>query len=314
MNNKFHTPVLLNEAISLLNIKPDGIYCDFTIGYGGHASEIIKKISQVNGILIGIDQDENAIKYCKSYFSNYKNLFLINDNFVNFKKYFSEMKISKIDGCILDLGVSSVQLDEASRGFSFHKNGPLDMRMNQNQKISAVDYIKNNSLNELIKVFKKYGEIKNPIHIAKQIKNYVENNNNVTTFSINEIIKNNLPVKKLYESKHPSRLFFQALRIAVNDELNVLEKFLDSFVSYLKENGVLEIITFHSLEEKIVIKKFKSLSEPPHLLGVPLNNTELTKYELLTKKPITASKEEINQNKRSRSAKLFAIKRKVKNV
>lgn len=314
MNNKIHTPVLLKETINMLNIKPSGIYCDFTIGYGGHASEIIKRINEANGILLGIDQDENAINYCKNYFSNYKNLFLINDNFLNFKKYFNEMKISKVDGCILDLGVSSKQLDEASRGFSFHKNGPLDMRMNQNQKISAVDYIKNNSLNELIKVFKKYGEIKNPVHIAKKIKNYVDDNENVTTFSINEIIKSNLPVKKLYEKKHPSRLFFQALRIAVNDELNVLEKFLDNFVSYLKDNGVLEVITFHSLEEKIVIKKFKSLSEPPNLLGVPLNNVELTNYELLTKKPITASKEEINQNKRSRSAKLFAIKRKAKNV
>lgn len=314
MNNKIHTPVLLKETINMLNIKPHGIYCDFTIGYGGHASEIIKRINEANGILLGIDQDENAINYCKNYFSNYKNLFLINDNFVNFKKYFDEMKISKVDGCILDLGVSSKQLDEASRGFSFHQNGPLDMRMNQNQKVSAVDYIKNHSLNELIKVFKNYGEIKNPVHIAKQIKNYVDDNENVTTFSINEIIKSNLPVKKLYEKKHPSRLFFQALRIAVNDELNVLEKFLDNFVSYLKENGVLEVITFHSLEEKIVIKKFKSLSEPPNLLGVPLNNVELTNYELLTKKPITASKEEINQNKRSRSAKLFAIKRKAKNV
>lgn len=314
MNNKIHTPVLLKETINMLNIKPSGIYCDFTIGYGGHASEIIKRINEANGILLGIDQDENAINYCKNYFSNYKNLFLINDNFVNFKKYFNQMKISKVDGCILDLGVSSKQLDEASRGFSFHQNGPLDMRMNQKQKISAVDYIKNNSLNELIKVFKKYGEIKNPVHIAKKIKNYVDDNENVTTFSINEIIKSNLPVKKLYEKKHPSRLFFQALRIAVNDELNVLEKFLDNFVSYLKDNGVLEVITFHSLEEKIVIKKFKSLSEPPNLLGVPLNNVELTNYELLTKKPITASKEEINQNKRSRSAKLFAIKRKAKNV
>lgn len=314
MNNKIHTPVLLKETINMLNIKPSGIYCDFTIGYGGHASEIIKRIDDANGILLGIDQDENAIKYCKNYFSNYKNLFLINDNFVNFKKYFDEMKISKVDGCILDLGVSSKQLDEASRGFSFHQNGPLDMRMNQNQKVSATDYIKNHSLNELIKVFKKYGEIKNPVHIAKQIKNYVDDNENVTTFSINEIIKSNLPIKKLYEKKHPSRLFFQALRIAVNDELNFLEKFLENFVSYLKENGVLEVITFHSLEEKIVIKKFKSLSEPPNLLGVPLNNVELTKYELLTKKPITASKEEINQNKRSRSAKLFAIKRKAKNV
>lgn len=314
MNNKIHTPVLLKETINMLNIKPHGIYCDFTIGYGGHASEIIKRINEANGILLGIDQDGNAINYCKNYFSNYKNLFLINDNFVNFKKYFDEMKISKVDGCILDLGVSSKQLDEASRGFSFHQNGPLDMRMNQNQKVSAVDYIKNHSLNELIKMFKKYGEIKNPVHIAKQIKNYVDDNENITTFSINEIIKSNLPVKKLYEKKHPSRLFFQALRIAVNDELNVLEKFLDNFVSYLKENGVLEVITFHSLEEKIVIKKFKSLSEPPNLLGVPLNNVELTKYELLTKKPITASKEEINQNKRSRSAKLFAIKRKAKNV
>lgn len=314
MNNKIHTPVLLNEAVSMLNIKPCGVYCDFTIGYGGHASEIIKKISKGNGILIGIDQDKNAIDYCKNYFSNYKNLFLINDNFVNFKKYFKEMRISKVDGCILDLGVSSRQLDEASRGFSFHKNGPLDMRMNQNQKVSAVDYIKNHSLDELIKVFKKYGEINNPVHVAKQIKIYVENNENVTTFSINEIIKNNLPIKKLYEKKHPSRLFFQALRIAVNDELNVLENFLDNFVSYLNENGVLEVITFHSLEEKIVIKKFKSLTKPPNLLGVPLNNIQLTKYELLTKKPITASEEEINQNKRSRSAKLFAIKRKVKNV
>lgn len=314
MNNKIHTPVLLKETINMLNIKPHGIYCDFTIGYGGHASEIIKRINEANGILLGIDQDGNAINYCKNYFSNYKNLFLINDNFVNFKKYFDQMKISKVDGCILDLGVSSKQLDEASRGFSFHQNGPLDMRMNQNQKVSAVDYIKNHSLNELIKMFKKYGEIKNPFHIAKQIKNYVDDNENITTFSINEIIKSNLPVKKLYEKKHPSRLFFQALRIAVNDELNVLEKFLDNFVSYLKENGVLEVITFHSLEEKIVIKKFKSLSEPPNLLGVPLNNVELTKYELLTKKPITASKEEINQNKRSRSAKLFAIKRKAKNV
>ncbi|WP_027124026.1 16S rRNA (cytosine(1402)-N(4))-methyltransferase RsmH [Mycoplasmoides pirum] len=306
MNNNIHKPVLLDEVINYLNIQPNGIYCDFTIGYGGHTSQILKKLKE--GKLIGFDQDPQAIDWCANHLNDNK-IVLINDNFVNFKKHLNDLSIKKIQGALLDLGVSSLQFDLADRGFSYQNNGPLDMRMNQSKGLTAEEYIRKNNLQHLINVFKKYGEIKNPVHISKLIKEYVDHNKNVSTWEIENLIKQNLPIKLLHQKKHPARLYFQALRIAVNDELNVLKIFLNEIPKFIDINGILAIITFHSLEEKIVLKKINELCTPPILPGVPINNSELVEFNKVTKSPIKPSEIEIKNNHRSRSAKLFIIKR-----
>ncbi|WP_033159792.1 16S rRNA (cytosine(1402)-N(4))-methyltransferase RsmH [Mycoplasmoides alvi] len=307
MTNKIHQPVLLKEVIDNLQIDSNLTYCDFTIGYGGHASEILKKIKK--GVLIGFDQDPEAIRWCENNLNKDK-LILVNDNFLNFSKYLYKFNINFIDRALLDLGVSSLQFDCPNRGFSYKHNGPFDMRMNQTKNLlTAEEYVRKNNLNHLIQIFKEYGEIKNPIHVAKVIKKYIDENRNVTTLEISNLIKKNVPTKMLYQNKHPARLYFQALRIAVNNELNILKQFLDIIPKFINLNGILAIITFHSLEEKIVIKKINELCSAPNLLGVPINNTELIQFEKITKKPITPTNSEIEKNYRSRSSKLFVIKR-----
>lgn len=302
-----HVSVLLNEAIENLNIKEDGIYVDCTLGYAGHSKEILKRIKK--GKLFAFDQDGEAINYSKKILdqisSNYE---IINSNFVNIKEELNKRGINKVDGILFDLGVSSVQLDEAERGFSYHKDAKLDMRMNQEQDFSAYDVVNSYSLEELVKIFYEYGEEKYARPIAKAIVKYRENKKIETTLELAELIKNSVPQKYKRDS-HPARKVFQAIRIEVNKELDVFKIALDDSIELLNTNGRLCVITFHSLEDRICKNKFKEISEVDKLVkGLPvIPNEYKQKVKIIGKfKP---SKTELENNNRSRSAILRVIEK-----
>ena len=302
-----HVSVLLNEAIENLNIKEDGIYVDCTLGYAGHSKEILKRIKK--GKLFAFDQDGEAINYSKKILdqisSNYE---IINSNFVNIKEELNKRGINKVDGILFDLGVSSVQLDEAERGFSYHKDAKLDMRMNQEQDFSAYDVVNSYSLEELVKIFYEYGEEKYARPIAKAIVKYRENKKIETTLELAELIKNSVPQKYKRDS-HPARKVFQAIRIEVNKELDVFKIALDASIELLNTNGRLCVITFHSLEDRICKNKFKEISEVDKLVkGLPvIPNEYKPKVKIIGKfKP---SKTELENNNRSRSAILRVIEK-----
>ena len=247
-----HISVLLNESIENLNIKEDGIYVDCTLGFAGHSSQILKRIKK--GKLFAFDQDGEAIEYSKKILGQISdNYEIINSNFVNIKEELNKRGITKVDGILFDLGVSSVQLDEAERGFSYHKDAKLDMRMNQNQKLSAYEVVNEYDLNDLIKIFYEYGEEKYSKSIANAI---VKNRPIETTLQLAEIIKMSVP-EKYRRTSHPARKVFQAIRIEVNKELDVFEKALNDSIDLLNEGGRLCVITFHSLEDKICKNTFK---------------------------------------------------------
>lgn len=302
-----HVSVLLNEAIENLNIKEDGIYVDCTLGYAGHSKEILKRIKK--GKLFAFDQDGEAINYSKKILdqisSNYE---IINSNFVNIKEELNKRGINKVDGILFDLGVSSVQLDEAERGFSYHKDAKLDMRMNQEQDFSAYDVVNSYSLEELVKIFYEYGEEKYARPIAKTIVKYRKNKKIETTLELAELIKNSVPQKYKRDS-HPARKVFQAIRIEVNKELDVFKIALDDSIELLNTNGRLCVITFHSLEDRICKNKFKEISEVDKLVkGLPvIPNEYKPKVKIIGKfKP---SKTELENNNRSRSAILRVIEK-----
>lgn len=302
-----HVSVLLNEAIENLNIKEDGIYVDCTLGYAGHSKEILKRIKK--GKLFAFDQDGEAINYSKKILdqisSNYE---IINSNFVNIKEELNKRGINKVDGILFDLGVSSVQLDEAERGFSYHKDAKLDMRMNQEQDFSAYDVVNSYSLEELVKIFYEYGEEKYARPIAKAIIKHRENKKIETTLELAELIKNSVPQKYKRDS-HPARKVFQAIRIEVNKELDVFKIALDDSIELLNTNGRLCVITFHSLEDRICKNKFKEISEVDKLVkGLPvIPNEYKPKVKIIGKfKP---SKTELENNNRSRSAILRVIEK-----
>lgn len=302
-----HVSVLLNEAIENLNIKEDGIYVDCTLGFAGHSKEILKRIKK--GKLFAFDQDGEAINYSKKILdqisSNYE---IINSNFVNIKEELNKRGINKVDGILFDLGVSSVQLDEAERGFSYHKDAKLDMRMNQKQDFSAYDVVNSYSLEELVKIFYEYGEEKYARPIAKAIVKYRENKKIETTLELAELIKNSVPQKYKRDS-HPARKVFQAIRIEVNKELDVFKIALDDSIELLNTNGRLCVITFHSLEDRICKNKFKEISEVDKLVkGLPvIPNEYKPKVKIIGKfKP---SKTELENNNRSRSAILRVIEK-----
>ena len=302
-----HVSVLLNEAIENLNIKEDGIYVDCTLGYAGHSKEILKRIKK--GKLFAFDQDGEAINYSKKILdqisSNYE---IINSNFVNIKEELNKRGINKVDGILFDLGVSSVQLDEAERGFSYHKDAKLDMRMNQKQDFSAYDVVNSYSLAELVKIFYEYGEEKYARPIAKAIVKYRENKKIETTLELAELIKNSVPQKYKRDS-HPARKVFQAIRIEVNKELDVFKIALDDSIELLTTNGRLCVITFHSIEDRICKNKFKEISEVDKLVkGLPvIPNEYKPKVKIIGKfKP---SKTELENNNRSRSAILRVIEK-----
>ena len=301
-----HYSVLLNESIEGLNIKSDGKYIDATLGYAGHSSEILKKLD-TNGFLYSFDQDEEAIKYSEDRLSkissNYK---IIYSNFKDMKKYID----FKVDGIVFDLGVSSPQLDNPERGFSFHNDARLDMRMDKNNPISAYEVVNNYPLEKLIDIFFMYGEEANAKSIARKIVLERENKPIETTLELAEIIKSSVPIS-YRNAGHPARKVFQAIRIEVNKELEILESSLKDAFDLLNSGGRLSVITFHSLEDRIVKNVFKELSSDSDLArGLPIVPDEYkAKGKLITRKPILPSDKELEENARSRSAKLRIIEK-----
>ena len=298
-----HISVLLNESIEYLNLKEDSIIVDCTLGYAGHSSKILKKIPK--GFLYAFDQDSEAIKKAdeklKKISNNYK---IINKNFVNLKNEIDK----NVDGILFDLGVSSPQLDEDYRGFSYHKESKLDMRMDQNNKLDAYKVVNEYSYEKLIDIFRKYGDEKYSTSIAKGIISKREEKPIETTIELSEIIKENVP-EKYRKKSHPARKIFQAIRIEVNDELNVFEIALKDALKLLKPNGRICVITFHSLEDKICKKIFNEVSTvPKELNNLPIIPDEYKpKYKIIAN--VVPKKEEIEKNNRSRSARLRVIER-----
>ena len=299
-----HISVLLNESIDNLSLKEDSVIVDCTLGYGGHSSEILKRINK--GFLFAFDQDSDAIKFSHERLSSINNNFeIINSNFVNIDKELEKRNITKVDGILYDLGVSSPQLDEKDRGFSFHQDARLDMRMDKNNPLSAYEVVNNSSYEDLVNILYKYGEEKYATSIARGIVNArpIE-----TTLELTEVIKNNVP-EKYRREKHPARKTFQAIRIEVNDEQNVFEKSLRASLTLLNKGGRICVITFHSLEDKICKEVFRSVTEvDKNLKNLPIIPEEfLPKFKAI--KTIEPSNEELEENPRARSAKLRIIER-----
>lgn len=304
-----HISVLLNESIAALNLKEDGIYVDCTLGYAGHSSEILKRIRR--GYLFALDQDINAIEFSQKKLSGISDNFeIIKTNFSDIKSVLNERSITKVDGVLFDLGVSSPQLDEASRGFSYHNDAKLDMRMDQSSKLSAYDVVNTYSKEELTKVFYVYGEEKYSSSIAKNIVKYRETKNIETTLELVEIIKNSIP-EKAKRDKHPARKVFQAIRIEVNHELDVLETALKDALDLIDVGGRVVVITFHSLEDRIVKNMFKEVTNiDKKVRGLPnIPKEYLPDFKLVNTKAIIPSDEELENNNRARSSKLRIIER-----
>lgn len=303
-NNLSHFSVLIKESIDMLDVKDDGNYLDCTVGGGGHSSEILKRLK--SGHLYGFDQDDFAINKATDRLNKINDNFTIyKDNFVNLEKYFNE---NSLDGIIYDLGVSSFQFDLPERGFSYRFDGPLDMRMDETSTFNAYDIVNNYSESDLSKIFYKYGEEKFSSSIAKKIvKSRIEKPIE-TTFELVEIIKSALPAKELRKPGHPAKQVFQALRIEVNHELEYLEKSLHQALKALKPNGKLVVITFHSLEDRIVKSIFKDVSTLNLPKGLPfVPEGYEVKFKLINNKIILPSQEELEINNRSHSAKLRGI-------
>ena len=306
-----HIPVLLKEVIEGLNIKPDGIYVDLTLGRGGHSKEILKRLT--TGRLIAFDKDETAIEESKQNLVDFSKKFTgIHDDFRNFRKNLDELKIDKIDGILADLGVSSPQFDDVSRGFSYKEDAKLDMRMDRRQKFSAFDLINTYSLSELTRVFREYGEDKFSYQIAKKIVEIRAKNPIETTSQLVEIIKSCKPQKELMKKGHPAKQIFQAIRIEVNDELGALKVALKDALNSLKIGGRACFITFHSLEDRLVKNAFNEVSKVEgtrhNVFALPSEN-DLPDFKLVNNKVIIADEKELENNPRSKSAKLRIIER-----
>ncbi len=304
-----HISVLKNEAIEGLDIKEDGIYVDMTLGYAGHASEILKRIKR--GFLFAFDKDLDAINYSDNMLSkigqNYK---IFNTSFKNIKEKLEEKDVFKVDGILFDLGVSSVEIDEKERGFSYMQDAKLDMRMDKNNKKSAYDVVNFYSKEDLIRIFREYGEEKYALKIANEIVLKRSIKKIETTFELVDIISSCYPWREK-RSSHPAKKVFQAIRIEVNDELDDLEIALKDALDMLKVGGRICVISFHSLEDRIVKKIFNKVCEVDKLIkGVPnIDDSLLPDYELVTKKPILPTFDEISFNSRSKSAKLRIIEK-----
>ena len=300
-----HKSVLLKETIEGLNVRKGKIYLDGTLGGTGHSYEILKKLDGT-GLLIGIDQDEEALKAAREKLSDFKNVEFFNLNYIDFEKALDELGIDKIDGVLLDIGVSSYQFDNPERGFSYRFDAPLDMRMDQNLEISAKEIVNTYSENEITQIIKDFGEEKWASRISKFIVEERKNKSIDTTFDLVEIIKNAIPASARRNGPHPAKRTFQALRIEVNKELDVLKNSIDKFVKRLNPGGRIAIITFHSLEDRIVKNSFKYLEKdcicPP---TSPICTCDKKReIKIITRKPITASEDELKENNRSHSAKL----------
>lgn len=302
-----HKSVLLEECISYLNLNDDSIIVDCTLGYGGHSSKVLKEIKK--GFLFAFDQDQDAIEFSRKRLnevaSNYE---IIYSNFVNLEKELSKRSVEEVDGILYDLGVSSPQLDQKERGFSFHGDASLDMRMNKEQSLSAYEVVNNYEYSDLVRIFRDYGEEKFASSIAKKIVEYRNNKKIETTMELVDIIKNGVP-EKYKREHHPARKVFQAIRIEVNKELDVFEQSLNQALGLIKVGGRICVITFHSLEDRICKEIFKRVSDvPKELRGLPLLPVEYQpKYKIIAN--VAPSEEELSENNRSRSARLRVIER-----
>ena len=304
-----HKPVMLNECIEGLDIKPDGIYVDGTLGGAGHSTEIVKRLSQ-NGKLIGIDRDEEALMAAREKLKNFSNVEYVHDNHDNIKKILNRLDIQKVDGILLDLGVSSYQLDERNRGFSYLGENNLDMRMDKTQRLSAKEVVNSYSVEDLANIIYEYGEERFSRRIAKNICEQRKIKEIETTKELVEIIEKSIPKSKQNDG-HPAKRTFQAIRIELNHELDVLESSIDTMIDRLNADGRLCIITFHSLEDRIVKVRFKNNENPctcPPDFPVCVCGKK-SKGKVITRKPILPSKEELSVNSRSKSAKLRVFER-----
>lgn len=300
-----HVSVLLNETIEGLNIKPDGIYADGTLGGAGHSYQIASKLNGL-GRLIGFDQDEDAIKASTERLKEFKNVTIVRSNYRNMKEELNNRGIEKVDGILLDLGVSSYQLDTVSRGFSYKEEAPLDMRMDNRNEVTARDIVNNYSQGDLFRIIRDYGEDKFAANIAKHIVMNREVKPIETTTELAEIVKAAIPMKFRKQGGHPAKQAFQAIRIELNSELSVLKESLMDMIDLLNPNGRICIITFHSLEDRIVKNIFKEAEDP---CTCPKNFPtcvcgKKSKGKVITRKPILPSEEELKLNSRSKSAKL----------
>ncbi len=308
-----HVTVLLNEAVENLKVKPDGIYVDCTLGGGGHTRKILSQLNE-NGRLFSFDQDQTAIEYNQKALDNQLQsgkLTLVKDNFRNIKKRLNELDVSKIDGAVYDLGVSSPQFDVAQRGFSYKLEAPLDMRMDQSQSLTAKQIVNEWSFNDLVRIFSRYGEEKFAKSIARKIEKQRQLQPIQTTTELVEVIKAGIPARARRTGGHPAKRVFQALRIAVNDELGALETSLEQVLEMLNIDGRVSVITFQSLEDRLVKSMFKektSLPDLPQGLPVIPQGMEVD-YRLVNRKPILPTKSEIETNHRAHSAKLRVIER-----
>ena len=306
-----HVSVLLNEAIDALNIKKDGIYVDLSLGRGGHSSKILEKLT--TGKLYCFDQDKEAIEQSRPRLEKISSNFeIIKSNFRNFKEELEKRGISKVDGILMDLGVSSPQFDNEERGFSYKGSARLDMRMDQEQSLDAYEVINNYSLNELCRIFREYGEDKYYYQIARKIVQNRIDSPIETTDELVDIIKSCKPQKELMKKGHPAKQIFQAIRIEVNDELGALKEALQKAIDIIDKNGRIVVISFHSLEDRIVKNMFNSVAK---IQGDRLNlytlpdEIEKPKYELVNNKIIVPSEKEMEVNSRSKSAKMRILTR-----
>lgn len=306
-----HTTVLLKETVDGLNINPDGIYVDCTLGGAGHSEYLLSQLS-AKGHLYCFDQDETAITHAKQQLSGYEGqVTFIQSNFRFLKEQLNEHDVYEVDGILYDLGVSSPQLDTPERGFSYHNDAPLDMRMDQSATLTAKIVVNEWKFEDLVRIFYRYGEEKFSKQIARKIEAAREKAPIETTGELVELIKDGIPAPARRKGGHPAKRVFQAIRIAVNDELGVVEESLEQAMDLLKPGGRISVITFHSLEDRICKTMFKKASQGPELPpGLPVIPDEYQPlFKLITRKPIVASEEELDKNNRSRSAKLRIIEK-----
>lgn len=301
-----HISVLLGESVDALDVKPNGVYVDGTLGGAGHASLICEKLNE-DGTLIGIDRDTNALNIARQRLESYPcNIKTVHSNFFEIKSILKSLSIDGIDGAILDLGVSSPQLDVAERGFSYNMDARLDMRMNQDDPLDAYTVVNTYSFSELKRILYRYGEENNSAKIASNIVREREKKPIETTFELSEIIKSSFPPKKRYADKHPAKRSFQAIRIEVNHELDGLDTAIEDFLESLNPGGVLAIISFHSLEDRIVKTVFNEMARGctcPREFPICVCGNQ-PKIKIINKKPIIAGEDELENNNRAHSAKL----------
>lgn len=302
---KGHETVLANEAVEQLKIDPDGIYVDCTFGRGGHSEKILEKLSP-KGHLYAFDQDAAAAHFANKHFSQFDNFTFIHENFINLKEELALRQVKKVNGILFDLGVSSPQLDEVERGFSYHHDAPLDMRMDRRSALSAYEVVNEWVYERLVSIFFQYGEERFSKQIARKIEQARKHKNIETTGELVEIIKDAIPAPARRKGGHPARRVFQAIRIAVNDELTAFEKALSTSLDLLNISGRIAVITFHSLEDRICTAVFREVSQGPELpRGLPVvPDFARPDFKVITRKPIVPTDEEIATNRRARSAKL----------